>query len=135
MDNRLTHQQLNAFRDVLNRRFYALRAEIRDNLLRADDESYAAIAGQVTDIEDASLADLIVDLNLAGIDRNVEEIRDVDAALMRIAQGSYGQCSDCDEAIPMARLQAYPTASRCQPCQPCQQHYEHTHPRGSGTTI
>lgn len=132
MDTPLSRQQLQEFRQRLNDRFYTLRAEIRDTLLRTDNQHYADVAGQVTDMEDAALADLVVDLDLADIDRDVEEIRDIDAALMRIAAGRYGVCIDCDEAIAVERLHAYPTAKRCYDCQ---QRYERTHMPGPRATL
>lgn len=45
------------------------------------------------------------------------ELAAIDAALERLSQGLYGQCSDCGVAIPLARLQAYPMALRCIDCQ------------------
>lgn len=45
------------------------------------------------------------------------ELGAIDAALERLAQGLYGQCLDCGEVIPEARLNAYPTALRCISCQ------------------
>ena len=45
------------------------------------------------------------------------ELLAIDAALERIAQGTYGQCEDCGVTIPQARLQAYPVALRCISCQ------------------
>jgi RNA polymerase-binding transcription factor DksA len=101
----------------LEGRFRELREIIREELLRSDEERYADLAGRVHDIGDESVADLLADVNLAVIDRHVEEIRDVDAALMRIFAGSYGRCADCSEAIDAARLNAYPTALRCHGCQ------------------
>jgi RNA polymerase-binding transcription factor DksA len=38
-------------------------------------------------------------------------------ALARIAEGSYGTCSDCGEPIGGPRLNAQPTAERCIACQ------------------
>ncbi len=45
------------------------------------------------------------------------ELAAIDAALERLAQGLYGQCSDCGVDIPLERLQAYPMALRCIGCQ------------------
>lgn len=45
------------------------------------------------------------------------ELAAIDAALERLAQGLYGQCTDCGVDIPQARLQAYPMALRCIACQ------------------
>ena len=57
------------------------------------------------------------DLEFALDDRESAEIRLVDAALERIKAGSYGQCLDCGENIPQARLHAAPEAARCIACQ------------------
>lgn len=113
----LTTHQINVFKTKLNERFMALRREISAELLHADEEQYGELAGRVHDTGEISVADLLVDLELASIDRHVQEIRDIDAAMMRIAEGSYGKCCDCQEAIAIERLEANPTARRCVVCQ------------------
>lgn len=117
MTVQLTDHQINVFKTKLNDRFMALRREISAELLHSDEEQYGDLAGQVHDTGEAALADLLVDIELASIDRHVQEIRDIDAALMRIATGSYGECCDCQEPIAIERLAAYPTARRCIACQ------------------
>jgi DnaK suppressor protein len=47
----------------------------------------------------------------------LEELEATELALMRIAQGTYGLCLVCDEAIPITRLLAFPSAMRCIACQ------------------
>ena len=94
-----------------------MREAIREALLEADEQNYGELAGRVGDLENSSLADLLIDVSLADIDRFVEEIREIDASLRRIAHGSYGFCTDCGSEIEVARLQAYPTAKRCRSCQ------------------
>lgn len=48
---------------------------------------------------------------------NAEQvISEIDAALERIEDGSYGTCSNCGEEIPSARLEANPWASLCIDC-------------------
>ncbi|MSO47404.1 MAG: TraR/DksA family transcriptional regulator [Thermoleophilia bacterium] len=42
---------------------------------------------------------------------------EVDAALARIAVGTYGVCTDCGEGIPEKRLTALPASARCIECQ------------------
>jgi phage/conjugal plasmid C-4 type zinc finger TraR family protein len=44
-------------------------------------------------------------------------MRDIETAQGRIAAGSYGRCLDCGDTIPLARLEALPTAHRCITCQ------------------
>lgn len=105
------------FQEELRARAHALRAEVRDTLLKSNREQYAELAGQVHDAGEESLADLLVDVNQAEIARDIRELRDIEAAQRRIANGSYGICLDCDENIARARLDAYPTAKRCLKCQ------------------
>jgi RNA polymerase-binding transcription factor DksA len=47
------------------------------------------------------------------IGRHVDELRDIEAARERMADGTYGRCVDCGEDIDVERLRAYPTARRC----------------------
>ncbi len=131
MNRALTLDQLRQFTAKLKTRFKLLRGEIRDELLSSDDARYQRLAGEVHDSADEAIADLLVDIGNADIDRDVEEIRDIDAALLRIADGSYGVCSDCGGDIPVERLEAYLTAKRCRPCQ---QRYERGYRRGAATT-
>lgn len=105
------------FERRLRERRERLRGEILETLLRTDKETYAELAGEVHDVEDDALADLLSDVNLAEISRGVLEIRDIDAAMRRIADRTYGLCVECGERIDPARLEAYPTAKRCLACQ------------------
>ncbi|MEI6732825.1 MAG: TraR/DksA family transcriptional regulator [Comamonadaceae bacterium] len=57
------------------------------------------------------------DLEFALDDHESAQIRLIDAALERIKVGSYGQCLDCGDEIPVARLHAAPEAPRCIACQ------------------
>ena len=118
----LTQQQIGDFRKTLERRYLEVRESIRQALLQADQEHYVELAGRVSDLEDSSLANLLVDVSLAGIDRLVDEIRDIDAALLRIAHGSFGRCTECGEEIEAGRLQVYPAAKRCLSCQTTFEH-------------
>ncbi len=44
------------------------------------------------------------------------EIRMIEAALERIADGTYGDCVACGEPISEPRLEAVPHAARCRNC-------------------
>lgn len=113
----LDKNQIRDLKKLLGDRFFDLREEIRQELLETDDQTYIELAGKVHDLAEASVADLLVDLQLADIDRHIQETRDIDAALMRIAAGDYGVCNDCKTDISIERLRAYPTAKRCHQCQ------------------
>jgi DnaK suppressor protein len=43
-------------------------------------------------------------------------LSEIDAALDRVAAGTYGLCETCGQPIPVARLEARPTARVCVHC-------------------
>jgi RNA polymerase-binding protein DksA len=56
------------------------------------------------------------------IDYTLEEnsehvLSEIDAALKRIADGTYGKCTNCGKEIPEERLEARPYATLCIDCQ------------------
>lgn len=104
-------------RERLQAREQALRGEISAGLLKADRESYQELAGRVSDIAERAVATLLVDVDLAEITRDVQELREVELAMQRLREGHYGVCLDCEEPIDPARLQSLPSAIRCQLCQ------------------
>ena len=121
-------RQTTTMKARLRERAAQLRGEIQHTLERSSDETHVRIAEQARDTEDDSFSNLIVDLNLAEIDRDADELRRIDTALVRLSEGSYGLCETCGERIPEARLEAEPTALRCIRCQEL---YEKTHAVGS----
>lgn len=50
-------------------------------------------------------------------EHDIEELEATELALMRITQGTYGQCLGCETEIPITRLLAFPSARRCIACQ------------------
>lgn len=124
MASELTNTQIKEFKKTLMDRLDVVLEETREILKKSDSEQYAELTGRVHDLQEESVADLLVDLNLADIDRHVDEVRAIEAALLRIADLSYGTCTDCNNPIQLERLKAQPTASRCFSCQ---DKYEHTH--------
>ncbi|MEY4978901.1 MAG: polymerase-binding transcription factor DksA [Pseudomonadota bacterium] len=77
----------------------------------------AAAERRETESDDWAQADAERDLAFALDERESAELLAIDAALQRLADGSYGQCQDCGADIPTARLHASPTALRCMACQ------------------
>ena len=51
------------------------------------------------------------------LSRNASLVRDLRAALNRVAAGTYGVCIDCVELIAPKRLAAVPWTPRCLSCQ------------------
>lgn len=53
-------------------------------------------------------------------DRLESTLEEVESALQRLNDGSYGECSHCGKDISAARLEAYPYAVLCITCQKLQ---------------
>lgn len=77
----------------------------------------AAAEARETESDDWAQADAERDLAFAMEERESAELVAIDEALQRVADGSYGLCVDCGDAIATARLHANPVALRCVACQ------------------
>lgn len=102
---------------TLRARRSIVKSELAACLARASDDRSAALADQVHDTKDQSIAASLLESDDAEVRRAAAELQDIDAALARLAAGSYGQCVACGVQITAARLSVYPTAKRCLPCQ------------------
>lgn len=120
----IDRQQLLEFKTRLEQRAEQLRDEVQRTRARSIEENPGVVAERARDAEDDSFATLVVDTNLTEIERDVDELRMIDAALQRISAGTYGKCVDCGRDIPIERLRAEPTAERDVQCQEL---YEKTH--------
>jgi DnaK suppressor protein len=85
-------------------RLRASDAGLREGGDLADYDQHPADTGTETFEEEL---DETTDMLLA------EEARQVDLALQRLADGSYGTCADCGREIPPERLAAIPESIRC----------------------
>jgi RNA polymerase-binding protein DksA len=132
MKRHLEPRHLDELKASLATRSRQLREEIRATLIKSESEQYAMIGDQVRDLEDDSFADLMVDVNLAEIDRDLQELRLVEAAQLRMDEGQYGHCESCGSPIDIERLRAAPFASRCFDCQST---FERTHYQNIGHTL
>ena len=120
----LTREQENELRSTLEQRRGVLLGELREDAQRARRDQYGELAGAAPDAGDESVADLIVDLDQAELSRELAEMRNIEAARGRLADGSYGLCAECGGEIGYARLRASPAATRCIECQ---RRFELTH--------
>jgi DnaK suppressor protein len=80
---------------------------------RAARASERAGADTVDEASDLMLQDINEALEHSGS----RELAEVEAALRRLDDGTYGACEDCAQVIDPARLEARPSARRCLRCQ------------------
>lgn len=99
---------------------------VRQELLERKQELDQALAQRVhetteqeagKDVGDQALSSTLETLNKSLQDNEYEEYNRIVQALVKIDDGSYGICIDCNEPIPERRLKYYPNAARCLVCQ------------------
>jgi RNA polymerase-binding transcription factor len=112
---KLTQDELQQFQSMLLERRRLLLSDFR---ALEEDEAQAGSADSVlsTHLADVGTDRASSDVNLECQSSTSSEIRDIDEALDRIRDGSYGQCEGCDRPIAKARLEAIPYARLCLPC-------------------
>ncbi len=113
----LTIEQRESLQRQLSDRAAALRAEIAAALRRPGSPEAIGLAKHLDEIDDEAVADLETSIEVAELERDVRELREVDAALGRLHTPDYGVCTDCGSAIPYSRLNANPSTTRCLSCQ------------------
>mgnify|MGYP000952131918 FL=1 len=114
----LSQTQLDQLARKLREDYQALVREVRDELENSGNQHRIDLLNREPgDSGDESLANALADFNLTILDRHIDGMRDIEAALQRIRNGEYGVCTDCGDAVTFPRLMAYPTAKRCIVCQ------------------
>jgi DnaK suppressor protein len=82
-----------------------------------DRKSEAGLPRRAEDTDDDAAAEAQRSMDIAQLSHTTAELAEIDAALARIADGSYGWCVDCGGPIGRPRLLVQPMAVRCAPCQ------------------
>ena len=79
--------------------------------------SESAIGEEPTgDIYDQASSERDRELGLLLNDREREKLHNIDEALLRMSDGDYGLCEECDEEIPVGRLKVMPFTRHCVKC-------------------
>jgi DnaK suppressor protein len=114
----LTADQRARLQTELEARRTKLRVEVKAQLAGSGDDRVVGLRNRIQESGDEwGVADGLAELDLAEVRHALAELTEVDAALGRMRDGTYGDCVDCGVAIAPARLAAYPTAQRCIDCQ------------------
>jgi DnaK suppressor protein len=114
----LTAAELARLKAELEARRDKLRVEVKAQLAGSGDDRVVGLRNRIQESGDEwGVADGLAELDLAEVRHALADLTEVDAALARIRDGSYGECADCGVTIAPARLAAYPTALRCVKCQ------------------
>lgn len=97
------------FETILSARKAELEARLNRIENELDDPLSADFEDQAVQLEDSEVLDGLGQAGLA-------ELKSVNAALTRIAEGTFGVCVRCGGPISEARLKAVPHAAVCENC-------------------
>lgn len=105
-------QRNNALRQMLTERRSALEDDVHARL--REGRAAAPVPGR--DDMEQSDDNIRGDLAFALLQIKSESLAQLEAALLRLDAGKYGDCATCERPIAKARLAVLPFAVRCQPC-------------------
>lgn len=109
--------------EQLAARLRALRAEVVTEMQARlhghgqERRDEAGLPRRADDTDDDAAAEAQRSMDIAQLSHTTAELAEIDAALTRVADGSYGWCLDCGGPIGRPRLLVHPMAVRCAPCQ------------------
>ena len=98
--------------DVLNQ----IRDISKDTLMKSQKDMSGDISGYGIHIADVATDNYERDFNLSLVSNERNIVMDIDAALKRIVDKSYGICEMCKKDIAKSRLDALPYAKYCRKC-------------------
>ena len=113
-----TGSRYSELKHMLDGRRRELQAEVQGKMRGVREEgSWGGKLNEVLDAVESAEADIQEDLEFALVQMKSETLNKVNDALVRLEQGNYGNCFDCDDEIAEKRLRALPFAVRCKDCE------------------
>lgn len=120
-----TENQLMQLKAALQKRYLELQDEVRSELDHANDMGNIDLTG-------GYLNNIPDDIDTALVDRQINEMRELEMSLKYLSELEFGDCIDCENEIGFDRLIAYPSAQRCIQCQ---SQYEKAFPQESNPSL
>ena len=114
-------EELKFFRAQLQKQLDLIQGNLDalagDNLKRSPIEASGDISAHSTHMADQGTDNFDRELALNLASSRQESLYDIEDAIRRIDEGSYGACENCGGAIERPRLKALPFAKKCMTCQ------------------
>ena len=121
MKNKFTKKELSAFKQIILKRKEEVNDEIKhisdDTLKKSQKDASGDISGYTYHMADVATDnyDREFSLGLASNDR--KSLYELNDALKKVEEGTFGICEECKHLITKARLKALPHARLCVKCQ------------------
>lgn len=105
--------------EVFHTHLLAMRARLSGEVMHLTDEAFGSTVGETTQpnhMAELGSATFEQELTLQMLESEENIIGEINEALDRIAEGTYGICEGCKRVIPKPRLTAIPYARYCVEC-------------------
>jgi len=112
-----TQNRLLLIKKTLLKKKETILKEVKEEILKNIGGDNKQLVDTAIDDGDWALVDISEDVNLRRLAAHRELMHDIDEAVIKIANGTYGICEECDEEISSKRLAVLPTATLCIDCQ------------------
>jgi RNA polymerase-binding protein DksA len=121
MGKKITKAELAHFKKIILKQKEEILSEIRhiseDTLKKSQKEASGDISGYTYHMADVATDNYDREFSLGLVSSERELIYEIDDALKRIDEGTYGICEECKNFITKTRLKALPYARLCVKCQ------------------
>jgi DnaK suppressor protein len=101
-------------------RLLALRARLQGDMTQMEDNAlnkdHATTTSMPNHMAELGSGNFDQELTLSLLGSEKDALDQIEAAIGRIEDGSYGRCETCGVKIPKSRLEAIPYAARCVQC-------------------
>jgi DnaK suppressor protein len=112
-------------KQMLEERRREIQAEVQGKMRGVREEgTWGGKLNEVLDAVESAEADIQEELEFSLVQMKSETLNKINDALVRLDQGSYGNCFECGEEIAEKRLRALPFAVRCKDCEEARENAE-----------
>ncbi|HKB12038.1 MAG TPA: TraR/DksA family transcriptional regulator [Vicinamibacterales bacterium] len=105
-------------KQMLEDRRRAIQAEVQGKMRGVREEgAWGGKLNEVLDAVESAEADIQEEIEFSLVQMKSETLNRINDALVRLEQGTYGNCFECGDEIAEKRLRALPFAVRCKDCE------------------
>jgi DnaK suppressor protein len=112
----LNPEKLNEVKERLLERKRRLWLEVKDQLKSNIGDGYQEMLSTARDEEDQAAVSLLAETHLTLLGPKRQELEAIEEALLRLENGTYGECEACGQPIEPRRLEVIPETPFCRNC-------------------
>lgn len=101
---------------IIKKKLLQMREELLSEISSSVKSESNLLKSEIGDVYDLASSERERELNLLLCEKDRQKLAQIDEALRRIQQGTYGVCDNCGEKIAKARLLAMPFTHLCISC-------------------